>query len=264
MPSPFPGMDPYLERPGLWPDVHHRLISVASDLLLPHIRPRYFVRIEERVYVSDEDDPGRRVIAPDLRLVERPEVGRLPTRAEGVGGTAVVEPVEVVTLLTEEVHEARLEIIDRERDQVVTVIEFVSPTNKTANSRGRESYLRKRLEVMTSPTHWVEIDLLRQGQPVIRRSGVPSFDYAVHVSRDERRPRGRIWPIRLPDPLPVIDIPLRKDDGDVPLDLQSVLNTVYDRAGYDLQLNYRDESDPPLAPEQAAWADTLLRGKGLR
>lgn len=72
MPSPFPGMDPYLENPGLWPDVHHELISVARELLSGQLRPKYLVRVEERVYVSDEDDPGRRVIAPDVRVVERP------------------------------------------------------------------------------------------------------------------------------------------------------------------------------------------------
>ena len=88
MPSPFPGMDPYLEEPGLWPDVHHRLITVTSDTLAAALRPKYYVRIEERVYLSDESDPGRRVIIPDVRIADRPEWrgGSLPVGGgRGVG-----------------------------------------------------------------------------------------------------------------------------------------------------------------------------------
>ena len=68
MPSPFPGMDPYLEEPGLWPDVHHELISETRALLNTILRPKYYVRIEQRVYISDEGDSGRLVMVPDLRM----------------------------------------------------------------------------------------------------------------------------------------------------------------------------------------------------
>ena len=68
MPSPFPGMDPYLEEPGLWPDVHHNLITFAARFLTQQLRPKYYARVEERVYISDENDPGRRVIVPDEPL----------------------------------------------------------------------------------------------------------------------------------------------------------------------------------------------------
>ena len=69
MPSPFPGMDPYLESPVLWPDVHHGLISEIQSLLNQSLRPRYHVRVVERVYVSDENDPGRKVIIPDVNII---------------------------------------------------------------------------------------------------------------------------------------------------------------------------------------------------
>jgi hypothetical protein len=123
MPSPFPGMDPYLEDPGLWPDVHHGLISEIQAALNRQLRPKYHVRVEERVYISDENDPGRSVIVPDLQVAVRPgQEGSAfdPTRGPALD---VAEPIVVTTLLDEEIHEARLEIVDREARLVVTVIE---------------------------------------------------------------------------------------------------------------------------------------------
>lgn len=264
MPSPFPGMDPYLEEPGLWPDVHHRLISAASELLGAQLRPKYYVRVEERVYISDKTDPGRSVIAPDLRIAERPELAGTTFEPGGVAPLEAAEPVEITCRFEEEMHEARLEIVDREQRLVVTVIEVVSPTNKVAGSRGQESYQQKRQEVLSSPTHWVEIDLLRAGQPSVTRALLPPCEYTVHVARVPRRPKIQVWPIRLTQRLPVISIPLRPGDPDAKLDLQQVLTTAYDRAGYDLEIDYRAEPAPPLSGELAAWADEMLRGKGLR
>ena len=140
----------------------------------------------------------------------------------------------VTTLLEEEIHEASLEVIDRAERMVVTVIEVLSPTNKVAGSRGRASYQAKRVEVMTSPSHFVEIDLLREGKRFGAQAGLPRADYLVPVSRAPQRPRGLIWPILLPQRLPVVSIPLKPEDPDVPLDLQAVFNSVYDRAAYDL------------------------------
>jgi hypothetical protein len=265
MPSPFPGMDPYLENPGLWPDVHHEVISVARQFLAEQLRPKYLVRVEQRVYVSDEDDPGRRVIAPDLRVAERPGWESHPL-TPSQGGTATVEVAEpiTITLIEDEIHEPRLEVIDRERREVVTVIEVVSPTNKVGGSRGRGSYLKKRAEVFDSPSHWVEIDLLRGGEPLLPVSQFRPCEYRVCLSRANKRPDATVWPIRLTQRLPVIAIPLRGDDPDARLDLQAVLSTVYDRAAYDLELDYRAEPVPPLPPELGAWANEWLKVKGVR
>src|SRR5262245_26870216 len=109
MPSPFPGMDPYLEHPGRWPDVHHRLISVTSELLIVQLRPKYFVRIEERVYLSDQHDPGRLVRIPDLKIAARTDQGFGRAESKESGTIATVEPVVATTLFDEEIHEARLE-----------------------------------------------------------------------------------------------------------------------------------------------------------
>jgi len=262
MPSPFPGMDPYLEDPGLWPDVHHGLISEIQARLNSRLRPKYRVRVEERVYISDENDPGRRTIVPDLRIAET-GAGE-PFDSQSSSAVSVAEPVVLTTLIEDEIHEARLEVIDREQNLVVTVIEIVSPANKVTGSRGRESYLTKRQDVMISPSHFVEIDLLRDGEPLVAAEVLPKGDYFVHVSQKGRRPKGLVWPIRLPQRLPTVPIPLKPEDGDTPLDLQSVLNTAYDRAAYDLDVNYRRHPTPPLTDEYTSWADDLLRGKGLR
>jgi hypothetical protein len=257
-------MDPYLENPGLWPDVHHRLISVVGDQLGAQLRPKYYVRIEERVYLSDENDPYRAVIIPHLRIAEQAALAGTAFQPSGVATLEAAEPVEVTTLIDEEIHEAFLEVIDREQRQVVTVIEVVSPTNKWPSARGQADYQKKRQEVLNSPSHWVEIDLLRAGRPLVLRELLPACDYTVHVSRVERRPKGQVWPIRLAQRLPVVEIPLRAGDPDARLDLQQALTIVYDRAAYDLEIDYRAAPVPPLTGEAAAWADALLRSRGLR
>lgn len=117
---------------------------------------------------------------------------------------------------------------------------------------------------MMSSSHLVEIDLLREGDRLHTRELLPSAEYFVHVSRKTRRPKGSVWPIRLPQRLPVIGIPLKEGDADAELDLQQVLVTAFDRAAYDLQIDYRSEPKPALAPEFAEWANALLVSKGLR
>lgn len=264
MPSPFPGMDPYLEDPGLWPDVHHELISAARAVLTERLRPKYFVRVDLRVYISDEEDPGRRVLVPDLRVAESEPGSAVSMRARSTAGVGIAEPTIITKLIDEEINEAYLEVTDRESRQVVTFVEIVSPSNKVSGSEGRASYLRKRRQVMDSTSHWMEIDLLRTGAPLISRELLSKGEYCVHVSRAGKRPESETWPIRLQDRLPVVPVPLKPEDGAVELDLQQLLDETYDRAGYDLTINYRLQPEVPLTVEQNAWADQLLKAKGLR
>ncbi len=56
MSSPFPGMNPYLENPELWSEVHHRLITAIAIAIAPPIRPKYRVAIEKRTYLGDVED----------------------------------------------------------------------------------------------------------------------------------------------------------------------------------------------------------------
>lgn len=264
MPSPFPGMDPFVENPRLWPNVHHRLITAIGDRLGMQLRPKYYVGIEERAYLTDGDDPAVEVIVPDLQIVEPLE--SWSSNASDDGGLAldVAERVITTTLIDAEIREPRIEILDAKSRAVITVIEVLSPSNKIRGAYGRASYIRKREEVLNSKTHLVEIDLLRGGMsflPKLKRRG---FDYFVHVSRARQRPKGDLWRIRLNQRLPPILIPLKAGDDDAQLDLQDVFTSVYDHAGFDLIVNYRDTPDPPLNAEQATWADQWLAKKGLR
>lgn len=268
MPSPFPGMDPYLENPGLWPDVHHNLISEIQAQLAAQLRPKYLVGIEERTYILEESDVMAMldIRIPDVEVSARHGWESAPFSAGDEGAEPVIpEPVVATTWLEEEVHEAYLTIQDRESHRVITVIGLLSPANKPPNSSGRKSYEKKRREIYYSPTHLVEIDLLRGTRmvPLIPRKVRP-HEYLVHVSRERMRPRGELWGIRLPQRLLVIPIPLKKDDPDGRLDLQAALDSAYDRAQYDLRIDYRKPPRPPLDEKLDAWSDQLLRSKGLR
>jgi hypothetical protein len=249
MPSPFPGMDPYLEKPSRWPGIHHNFISVTQALLTSQLRPKYLVRIEERVYIADDyDDPRKaKMRVPDVEVAVRPGWGHATFAPSGIEADAV----EV------------LEPVIATRD-VVTVIEILSPTNKIPGSHGSESYEKKFQEVMYSASHFVEIDLLRGPRrvPVPRKVG--THEYLVHISRKRLRPRGQLYPLRLPRRLPVIPIPLKVGDPDAQLDLQSLIDQTYDRAGYDMEVDYSQDPIPPLDAEMAARADQHLRSKGLR
>jgi Protein of unknown function (DUF4058) len=235
MPSPFPGMDPYLESPTIWPDVHNGLISEIRAILNAELRPRYVGRVERRVYLSADDDLGREAIVPEC---------------------------PGATLMDEEIAEAFLKIIEVESEELVTIIEVLSPTNKIRGSRGRASFMAKRHEIMNSEVHWVEIDLLRAGVPSVTEPPLRPSDYRILVSHADQRMRTRYWPVGVRQPLPVIRIPLRGKDPEAQLDLGAVFRTAYDRAAYDASVDYRKEPQPPLAGDDAKWARELLRGAG--
>lgn len=255
-------MDPYLETPDLWPDVHHGLISQVQAALNPNLRPNYVARVELRVYISEEDDPGRAALVPDVR-VETAARGR----AQKGGAVAVLtidEPIELPMLLDNEIEESYLTIRHRKTGALVTVIEVMSPTNKILGAEGRNSFLRKKREVLASDVNWVEIDLLRTGEPSVANSSVRECDYRVLVYRAKPHRRSRCWPIHIRRRMPVIGVPLRSPDPDVPLDLGAVLNAAYDNAAYDSSIEYSKPPDPPLRADDARWANKMLRAKGLR
>lgn len=253
MPSPFPGMNPWLEDPRLWPDVHHGLISEIQATLNRSLLPRYIARIEERVYLSEEDDPGREFIIPDVKIRR---AKNCPVR---VPALSVTEPIVSITLIEPEIHEAYITLVDTTDRSVVTVIEILSPTNKATGARGRNEYLLKRRNLMTSETHFVEIDLLRRGERMDYGPDLPESDYVVHVSRIEERPRGRIWLWGLEQPLPIVPIPLRGKDADFPLALQPILDSAYERGGYRVVVDYRSPPDPPLSRKAAGWARRCIK-----
>jgi hypothetical protein len=251
----FPGMDPYLEDPQLWPSIHSRLIVYLADSLELQLGPRYTASLEERVYVEGPDH----TISPDVWIKKRPSVG--PN-----GGVAVLEPEAPVEYVAHvgEVHESFVAILDRQtKERIVTVIEVVSPTNKYAGP-GRDSYVTKQREVLASQAHLIEIDLLRKGPhvlavPEIARDQYPC-DYLISINRAVgRRARFQFYPKRLCDRLPRIAIPLAEPDTDGVLELQALLEKTYEAGGYRRRLRYERPCSPPLSPEDQAWADELIR-----
>lgn len=263
MPSPFPGMDPYLEQPGFWPDIHHGLISEIQAQLIPQVRPKYGVRVEVYVYVSDDGDPGRKAMIPDARVDDAPSYSGRRGQSGRTSSSVISEP-ETITLLDEEIEVAFVEIWELKTNSLVTVIEVLSPINKIAGSAGRHAFLAKRRGVLNAQVNWVEIDLLRAGKPTAINAMSQRSDYRVIVVRAGSFREGPCWCFNVRQPMPVIGIPLKGKDPDVPLDLGAVLQSAYDRAGWDIWVDYTKPPIEPLAPDDAKWANKLLRSKGLR
>jgi hypothetical protein len=260
MPSPFPGMDPYLEHPALWPGLHSRLIVGLADDLGPILRPRYYVEVEERVYLLTPEGgahpfsarPDGAVAAPS-GLPSSP--GSIPIPA---GGARIVE-----LPMPEEVRERYLVVRETGTHQVVTWVEILSPANK-APGEGRRVYLQKREEILRSRTHLVEIDLLRAGEPMPVLGDGRDGHYRILISRWEQRPRALLYVFTVRDPIPTFRLPLLPGDEEPEVDLGRLLQTIYERAAYDLRVRYEEEPVPPLEPPFAEWAAALLRERGLR
>jgi hypothetical protein len=268
MPMIFPGMDPWMEDPPLWPDVHESLIVYLRAQLQPRLRPRYVAAIERRLYVEGPD----RNVAPDLWIRESRQP-RIATGPVASGPLAMLEEIDeplVANLETLEVHESYIEVRDlHSGHDVVAVIEVVSPSNKHSGP-GRDSYLAKQREILASPAHLVEIDLLRGGQHVLAmpewlaRSRA-SYEYLVCMNRSAgKRERFEFYACRLRDRLPRIGVPLAGEDPDAPLDLQAGLARVYEDGAYDDQADYANPCHPPLSSEDQAWAAALIRGVGKK
>jgi hypothetical protein len=245
-------MDPWLERPDLWPDVHNGLIAAIRDVLGPQLRPRYYVALEERVYVQE---------AQGLALVGRPDLAVVGSRQERGGESrAAAAVVEVELPLADRVRETYLEVRGAEEGEVVTVLEVLSPANKRPGE-GRRLYLQKRSAVLATLTSLVEIDVLRAGEAMPVVGSRPGSDYAILVSRSWHRPRAHLLPFGMRDPIPPVPVPLRRGEEEPVVDLGAVLSALYDRASYDLRVDYRRAPEPPLVADDAAWAEAKLAGR---
>ncbi len=247
--SPFPGMDPFLENPIDWPGVHHRLITQIGDALAGAITPAYFARIEERVYITDPiADPGFHYVIPDVVVTG----GQQFAQPQPAGGVAIAEPTLLDVVTETEIHDRYIEIRDARGNKIVTAIELLSPANKVANSRGRQALLAKKRDLVAAGANWLEIDLLRAGERMEQVAG--HSDYCVLLRRIQPPYGPYAWLIDLRDELPNVAVPLREEDGDVPLELQRVLNEMYYRARYAFSVNYTQPPPlPELPPTQAAW-----------
>jgi hypothetical protein len=265
MPSPFPGMDPFLEHPAIFPGVHDRLIAYLSETLQGCLPAPYYAEINERLWIDASDRP----IGPDVDVLRGDQPSSEPG---GVAiATDVAQPI-LITVPVEERRETYLEIRTplEDRERVVTTIEVLSLTNKTPGPRARTLYLQKQREVLDSDTHLIEIDLLRAGHhttavPLDRlRREAPPFDYHVCVHAFDQLGIYAVYTIRLAQRLPSIVVPLLPGDGTVTIDLQAVFQRCYDTGPYRRRVRYEPPRVvPPLSAEQLEWTTKLLREQGL-
>lgn len=257
MPSPFPGMNPYLEHPKIWSEVHKWLTVLIAETLNPQLRPKYRVAIEERVYQTSGEDTllvgiPDNVVTYQTNSVQRDIAVAVPP----------TQPVTVTVPLPETVRERYLVVRQVETSEVVTVIEILSPKNKRPGE-GRQKYQAKRQKILGSLTHLIEIDLLRRGDAMPTNSRIQT-DYRILVSRSHSRPHAELYAFNIQDVIPSLLLPLRPEDSEPKLSLQNLLHRLYDLGSYDLAINYQLEPMPALSEEEAAWADKLLREEELR
>lgn len=257
MPSPFPGMDPYLEGKE-WHSFHIELSASITHHLIPKLRPKYYARTIPR-FISATLEIGikKREVHPDVGVVLRETS---PAWVEGQTAVAP-EPVQLVTAVPTEIPHYVVEVVDRENQELVTSIEVLSPANK--RGKGYSDYLEKRDRILQSRVHLIEIDWLRHGRRIPMIDPLPDAPYFVFLGRVETRPIIDVWPIQITSRLPTVPVPLLAGDEDVLLDLQAVFTAVYDILDYGSILDYTRAPEIGLEGDTAVIAATLLQQAGI-
>jgi hypothetical protein len=257
MPSPFPGMDPYIEGPGIWQDFHSDFAAEIRTALNRSIRPRYVAALTAYATYDVVEIARPRAFSPDV-AVSQPQ----PPRGEGPTAVATLARAPAVSRVPLElpIRLHRVEIRTTREEMLVTAIEILSPVNKRPGHEAFEEYQRKRRRLLSDSVHLIEIDLLRGGIRPRLEEPVAAAPYYVVLSRVERRPWVDVWPIPLQEALPLIPVPLLEPDPDAVLDLGAVVASVYERGGYEDRIDYGETPPPPpLTDEETAWVQLLLR-----
>lgn len=252
-------MDPYIEAPELWSDFHNDLASEIRAGLNQFIQPNYFARLTPYVtYETIEVGKKDQAIRPDIGVWHLHPSTR--TEATIATATTAQAPVESRVELDIPLRLHSVEVRTTGTDELVTVIEILSPVNKRPSHDAFRDYQRKRRDLIRSDVHLLEIDLLRQGERPPLVDPVPEAPYYIVLSREDRRPYVAVWPVQLSTPLPTVPVPLREPDPDAPLALQEIVASVYERGAYARQIDYSQPPPPPaLTDEEGAWLDELLR-----
>lgn len=258
MPSPFPGMDPYLEQPDVWPDFHGTfLMGLRAEL--NRLLPMHYAARWDR-YVWIDQGPGETPTLlgkPDVFLpstVDRP--------AASVAAMSLAAPATVTLPAVQPAGKPYLKIVDMRGHRVVTVVELLSPANKTPG-RDRDAYLAKREEYLRARVNLVEMDLLRGGLRPPLEQPVSPADYFLLVCRAEDYPRAGIWPLTIRDALPALPVPLHGEDGSVALPLRPSLDRAYDEGRLSEDIDYTQPPTPPLTAADAAWAREQVARSGV-
>ena len=250
MPSPFPGMDPYLEDPAFWPDFHARFVNYWCEELAARLPDHYEARLDEQVNLVQIPAEKTKRVRPDVSVTRDTVAGSLASPSAAV---ATLEPTTVPLLIEEETRQTYIEILRRPDRTLVAVLELLSPANKAPSGQGQ--YLDKRNAVLRQEVHLVELDLLFGGERMPLDAPYPSGDYFALVARFDRRWNCDVYAWSVRDSLPTIPIPLLPEDGEVGVDLAAVFATTYERGRYARSLDYG--AAPPISAEAktAAWIE---------
>lgn len=252
MPSIFPGIDPFLEAQGLWPDFHVRFINNLGDALMDLMPDNYEARIGENFQVVEYESEKQKKIGPDLSVAKL--AGKAKSRTSA--GAATLEPITVPLLIEEEIRETYLKIIWRPDRSIVTIIEVLSPSNKEPS--GRNLYLSKRRGILYQSIHLVEIDFLLGGRRLPLLRDYPPGDFFALVSRVEKRPDCEVYAWPLSAPLPTIPIPLKKPDLDVMVDLAAVFALTFSKGKYTRSIDYQHPLGIRLSRENKTLMKDML------
>jgi hypothetical protein len=261
MPSPFPGMDPYLEDPAFWPSFHQQFICYWCEAINERLPDDYVALVDERIVIDDPTRHGRpRAHEPDIAITRTGvEVGV----SAGSSSTTILEPVTLTLPISwvDEARQAFIQVHHLPDHEVVAILELLSPSNKRGTDRA--AYLSKRERISLGTVHLIELDLLLECDRLPMEEVLPAGDYFAFVSRGDQRPKSevRAWTVR--QPLPRIPVPLVPPVPDLQIDLGMVLTTTYDRGRYGRLLKYDDEPLSALAANDRDWAAGIVR-KELR
>jgi hypothetical protein len=259
MPSPFPGIDPYLEAQGYWGDFHPRFTTYLCDSLNDVLPEPYVAQLGEQLRLVELSRREAKRIIPDVAILRggRKAVSTA-ARSKDAGGTLTLEPVTIaLPRVTMEVRDVWIEILRLPKKAPVSVIEVLSPTNKMGV--GSAEYLQKRRKMIRQKVHLIELDFLLGGHRLPMDQALPPGDYYAMVARAKRRPDCDVYAWTIRDRLPAIPIPLRAPDPDVALDLAGVFATAYDRGRYGRLIDYSLPLTLVRKPEERGWAEGIAR-----
>lgn len=272
MPSPFPGMDPYLETTDWFPDLRSSLIHHVKARLNRVLPESYYAQSDYRYWF----EYSRRYIDPgieDVRSARKARQGRYDRVVVAEPQPAGPLIVSVETTVHGPFKQAFLEVRRwrGKKVRLITAIEILSPYNKQIGNPSRGQYVERQRQVLREDAHLVEIDLLRGGidtaavpRDVVAAKAGP-FDYSVSIHRFDQPKDFRVIPISMMQRLPEIPIPLLPGDPDVPVDLQAAFDQAYDIGPFGREIEYeKDRIVPRLDATQAAWAAKLIKKRKRR
>jgi hypothetical protein len=244
-------MDPFIEACGLWKEFHDRLLGELERELSSRASEQYFVRLAARTYLVPDEEVQENH-SPSGRAGSRAAKSKTRTARSSARTTSKADsPIQILAPLDMEENEIFIEIHQvRPERRLVTGIEILSPANKVPGTAGWDEYLKRRRIFLGGEANFVEIDFLRNGRRMPMREAWPMSPYYLLIARKEQSPRCQVWPVHAARALPKLPIPLGRGDMDVEIDLQPMVDTVYERAQFASLIDYKRPIDPPLTPPE--------------